>query len=87
MRTDGDTPKRCRPHCVPHRDRITGVKPTGDVGGGYEIEQGLVFRGAGATEALPQVGVEIDAKWQAVEPLFLADFLLAVNRLGLDDLP
>jgi len=87
MRPDRDTPKCCRPHCVPHCDRIAGVEATGDVGGGNEIEQGLVFRGAGATKALSQVGVEIDAEWQAVEPLFLADFLLAVNRLGLDDLP
>ena len=87
MRADRDTPKGCCSHRVSHRHRVAGMKATGDVGGGYKIEQRLVLCGAGATKTLPQVGVEIYANWQAVEPLFLADFLLAVHRLGLDDLP
>src|ERR1700730_1356448 len=87
VRANCDTPKRCRSHCVSHCRRVPGVEATGDVGGGYEVKQRLVLRGAGATKALPQVRGESYAKWQAGEPLFLADFLLAVHRLGLDDLP
>jgi len=87
VRADRDTPKSCRSHRVSHRRCVAGMEATGNVGGGYEIEQGLVLRGAGATKTLSQVGVEIYAEWQAGEPLFLAVFLLAVHRLGFDDLP
>ena len=87
MRADRDAPKRRRSHCVSHRDCVAGVEATGDVGRGHEIEECLVLQLARAAKALSEVRAEIYAEWQAGVPLFFTVFLLAVHRLGLDDLP
>src|SRR3989337_3523529 len=70
MRADPYPGRAGGPYGFTHGCRITGMKPQGDVGGGYQLEESGVFGKTGGPGPFADVGVDVDREGQAVTSSF-----------------